>query len=272
MDLFANEMRPIMTGLMRDSFFFERGIFSVAGILDEATATAAYWAVYAVAYAILALKLLWKGFKIYILERDGDSEATPFHLVTGSGMALASAAAFPLLYQILVDVVIYTGNQVTKAFLRNADRAIEVDGILDMIQTIQDMGTTGLFAGLLLMIVVGLLAWHLMKRGVELLVFRLGIPLAAMDLVNSDGGFWRNYITILFRQAALSLTQLTLLMVGVLIFVNAGTLWSMIIAIVFTSTALGAPKLMAQIFPPSGSGGGMQKVSVLLSAARMIAS
>lgn len=265
-------------GLVLSSLCLEKGSYSVPELLSENAVEKAYWAVYGIAFTLLLLKLLWKGFKVYILERDGDADASPFHLLAGSGMALGCAAAFPVLYPILVDAVLYIGEKIVEAF----QSAIVTPGMEDIVydlgtgtwgwlRELLEIGGAYVVGGLAYLILYAILYFKLLVRGVELLVFRLGIPFAAMDLVNSDGGMWKNYIQILFRQAALSLTQIVLLTLGMMCIALLGSSGSsLIIGISFAVAALGAPKLMAQIFPPvSGGSGFVQKAYVVGSVARL---
>lgn len=265
-------------GLVLSSLCLEQGKYSVPELLSENAVTTAYWAVYGIAFTILLLKLLWKGFKVYILEQDGDADVSPFHLLKGSGMVLGCAAAFPVLYQILVNVILYIGQKIVEVF----QSTIVTPGMEDIIydpvsgtwgfmRELLEIGGAYILGGLVFLILYGILYFKLLVRGVELLVFRLGIPFAAMDQVNSDGGMWKNYIQILFRQAALSLTQIVLLTLGMMCISLLGSSGpSLVTGIGFTAAALGAPKLMAQIFPPVGGGGGFtQKAYVAATVVRM---
>ena len=96
----------------------------------------------------------------------------------------------------------------------------------------------------------------LLGRGVEMLFLRWGLPLAAMGLVNSDGGIFPSYIQLMLKQMATSLIQVTALFLSGYV-VLAGTDVNLLVGIVMISVAFKAPALLSQIMTPQRSGGGV---------------
>lgn len=96
----------------------------------------------------------------------------------------------------------------------------------------------------------------LLGRGVEMLFLRWGLPLAAMGLVNSDGGIFPSYIHLMLKQMATSLIQVTALFLSGYV-VLAGTDVNLLVGIVMISVAFKAPALLSQIMTPQRSGGGV---------------
>lgn len=124
---------------------------------------------------------------------------------------------------------------------------------------------SSLFAVVTYGIMLLVINYQLLLRGAELLIFRLGIPFASLDLVNSDGSIWKNYINILFRMMLLSIAQVFCMVIGLLIFVDGSITW----AIAFELAAVSGPKLMAQFFPAQSSGLS-QKAAAVASVARLV--
>lgn len=251
-----------ITGCMKDAFLLENGVLTPSVISD------AYWYIYVTCTVILAAKLLWKGFKVYILNRDGEPEVPPMTLITGAGMSLGVSVAFPILYPILIDVTMRIAQALVYAATGNWKFAdVQLGEIVKLEDYLDVAGKTlsSLFAVVTYGIMLLVINYQLLLRGAELLIFRLGIPFASLDLVNSDGSTWKNYINILFRMMLLSIAQVFCMVIGLLVFVDGSIMW----AIAFELAAVSGPKLMAQFFPAQ-SGGLSQKAAAVASVARLV--
>lgn len=249
-----------ITGCMENAFQLENSVLTPSVISD------AYWYLYIACTVILALKLLWKGFKIYILTRDGEPEVPPMTLITGAGMSLGVSVAFPILYPILIDVTMRIAQALVYAATGNWGYTdVEIADILSLGDFAADKGLSMIIAALAYGVMLIVINFQLLLRGAELLIFRLGIPFASMDLVNSDGNVWKNYINILFRMMLLSIAQVFCMVIGLLLFSDGNLTW----AIAFELAAVSGPKLMAQFFPAQ-SGGLSQKAAAVASVARLI--
>lgn len=249
-----------ITGCMENAFQLENSVLTPSVISD------AYWYLYIACTVILALKLLWKGFKIYILNRDGEPEVPPMTLITGAGMSLGVSVAFPILYPILIDVTVRIAQALVYAATGNWGYTdVEIADILSLSDFIADKGLSMVIAAFAYGVMLITINFQLLLRGAELLIFRLGIPFASMDLVNSDGNVWKNYINILFRMMLLSIAQVFCMVIGLLLFSDGNLTW----AIAFELAAVSGPKLMAQFFPAQ-SGGLSQKAAAVASVARLV--
>ena len=249
-----------ITGCMENAFLLEKSVLTPSVISD------AYWYLYIACTVILLAKLLWKGAKVYIMYRDGDPEVPPMTLLTGAGMALGVSAAFPVLYPILIDVTMRIAQALVYAATGNwGYTTVEIADILSLSDFIADKGLSMIIAALAYGVMLIVINFQLLIRGVELMVFRLGVPFASMDLVNSDGNIWKNYINILFRMMLLSIVQVFCMVIGLLLFSDGNLTW----ALAFEVAAVSGPKLMAQFFPAQ-SGGLSQKAAAVASVARLV--
>ena len=111
----------------------------------------------------------------------------------------------------------------------------------------------------------------LLGRGAEMLFLRWGFPIAAMGLVNSDGGIFPSYVQLLLKQMATSLIQVTALILSLYIAIGSGSIFgivptlssdtggviSLLVSISILFVAFRAPALLSQIMTPQGSGGGL---------------
>ncbi len=105
----------------------------------------------------------------------------------------------------------------------------------------------------------------LLSRGVELMFLRLGFPLICLDLINSDASTFKQYVGLFFRQGALSIIQMSCLLLG-LYTITDPQLLNLILGVVFEMCALSAPKLMSQLLPPTGGSGGGRMSSLVMTA------
>lgn len=100
-----------------------------------------------------------------------------------------------------------------------------------------------------------ILLWlRLMARGFEMLVLRVGLPLAALGLIDSDGGVFKNYTQLMLRQMLTSVFQASALRLSAM-FVFDMSLLSLMISISILMAAFHAPQLLQQIMTPQKVGG-----------------
>ena len=112
----------------------------------------------------------------------------------------------------------------------------------------------------------------LIKRGIELLILRLGVPFAAVGLIDSDMGAFKGYMQIFLKAAFTTVIQVGLLSWA---FRVAGTFEfaNLMIAIAIISAAFATPLMMQQFLVATGGNGGVtQKVYSAGMAARAIRS
>lgn len=223
----------------------------------------AYNFVYGAVVLLVTLKFLWKGFNVYVLLRNGDSDVSPRNMVRGGICTVLYSLAFPLLYPVMVHWV---------QFMADGLIDILVLGIgppEDFREFIESYTLGWLFVLLAFIIITLIVSIMMIKRGGEVLVLRLGIPIAALGLIDSDSGIWKSYMSLLLRQMATSIVQAVCFSLGLRL-MYAGEPLAIIMGIAIELLAVGAPKLMAQIMAPSGGGGGMQTIYAVSSVTRLL--
>lgn len=298
---------------------------------------------YSVAVSLLVLKFLWKGFQIYVLWRDGDSDVSPHNMIIGALLAIAVCVAFPTLYNMATDITCSIGAAVidtidpgsvlpkteeqveaeARAEYQKLAETIDLDGnyeldcweIVEFLDTnddgevsaeelvpyldengdgtvdIYEMDGWNAFYQANLSITVGtyttdykaahlsefkeveslniletlaiyiyyivfLIMWmRLMGRGVEMLFMRVGLPLAAIGLIDSDGGVFKSYTQLLFRQMLTSIFQVAALRLSLMFLPNL-SFTGLLLSISILLAAFRTPKLLQQIMTPQGGGSG----------------
>lgn len=111
----------------------------------------------------------------------------------------------------------------------------------------------------------------MIARGFELLVLRVGVPIACVGLVDSDLGVFKGYMQILYKTMFTSIIQIVLMSLAFR--VAAGMkLPHLLFGIALVATAFSTPVIMQQVLVPTGRGGGglTSKVYTASMAARAI--
>lgn len=278
--LMLNGLQQASSDIIQSVFFIEESAaLGVNGTLNPYTVKLALNVLYLSMVGLLALKLCWHGYKVYVLGRDGEAEVSPTTLLTSSLYAVGVALAFPVLYKIGVEIAIGISSAATKVF-PNSLMWTETIIMSDMPDLIMDLFSNFsqniVFHVLLLVycIIYVILFFKMLGRGVQLLLYRMGVPLAVAGLINSDGGIWKSYVQIYFQQLVIAMIQnFCIRMSMALISSASGSFLSigvMIFGIVFLVTAFSTPKIFNSILQQTngGSGRGTQIMYTVMMAAR----
>lgn len=243
----------MMVNIFRQTLYPERFLSQV---LNETVITNITQITYGFSVSLLVLKILKKGFAVYILWRDGDPDSSPQEMIMGSVSAVVISISFPTLYAWMTDITVWFGTRVFDALSGSGTRT--------WAETIQSfvlsLGGQSLINGIMLLILsiqVVILMLQLLKRGLELFVLRLGIPIATIGMVDSDGGVWKPYIKIFFQSMFTTIIQIFLMQLAFAIaVVMTASVWGMLWAISAMQASLKLPVLMQQLLVSAGGGGG----------------
>ena len=194
-----------VSNILKDTLAIE--VFLSTALSQDAVQNL-YRFMYIFACSLIALKFLQRGFSIYVLWRDGDPDSSPKEMITGLIMGIFSMLSFPFLYDMLCEVVIWLYQNIgtylalsETAALKHALTTVGV-GILPIVVSI-------IYA------IIGFILWlQLIKRGLELLVLRLGFPIACIGFINSDGGMFRGYLNTIIKTVLTLMTQAVLMSVS----------------------------------------------------------
>lgn len=265
-ELFAGFLRDIMEGafsaLDTALLWMIDGMLHVENLLGDTfsnyltttSIAAAYNFMYTLVAGLIVLKFLFKGFQIYILWRDGDADSSPQDMLIGAVQAMAVILLFPTLYKIMADITLQIARGLMTIF------GVGQDGQLSMpIFSVQDIQRLGLIEGLftLIFIIMAIvLCIKMIGRGFEILILRLGVPVACLGLVDSDGGLFKSYMQIFFKTMFTSIIQIVLMSLAFRVIAGV-SLMHIIAGISIVTTAFATPVLMQQLLVPTGRGGGV---------------
>ena len=236
----ASDAAPLSGGMLEDLYAF----------------------IYAAACALVVLKFLFRGFQIYILWRGGDADVAPRDMLVGMLQAAFVMAAFPLLYDAGADVFTWFAAGVMG---RLGAQSNSIAALLTL------RATGGVMSTLIgiLFIMVFVLWIKLVAQGFELLVLRMGVPLAALGLIDSDAALFKNYMQVFAKTGFTVVIQVSLMSLAFRLLIALSPL-NILAAIAVMTSALSAPRLLQQFLVPQNGSGALQKASSAAMVARTV--
>ena len=215
---------------------------------------------FAFGVSLIILKFLKKGFERYILWTEGDADTEPIILLTGFFKVLAVAICFPTLYDWLAEIVADMRSQVITI--------ISDDMATDFTAIITGISTAGIFTGILSLIFFicfFILYIQFLTRGLEILILRVGVPLACVGLMDNDNGIFRTYIQKFFQSTLAVMVQIILAKLGIALMLNMHVFWGLAALLL----ALRTPKFLQEFIIVSGGQGGGGMMNKVYSTARI---
>lgn len=264
-----------MLNLLTKVFHAEEFVNSAGStVLTMQSLRDVYTFIYAFSCALVTLKFIFKGFQIYILWRGGDADASPRDMAVGAIEAAIVMVAFPWLYERAVDICTYLadgimgrlgveGYSVGLGDLRNYVASL-TGALLSWAEALLTL------IPLLIFIILLFVLWiKLMRQGFELLVMRLGVPLATLGLIDSDMALFKNYFQTLIKTGLTVIIQIALMALSLRVILIC-QFENILAAIALMATALATPHLMQQFLAPQSVGGGaLQKAYSVAMVAHM---
>ena len=196
--------------------------------------------------SLIILKFVKKGFDTYVLWNGSDAEEEPYYLVINFVKALVVAVCFPIIYSWMAAIVTDMSAQILKAVGDGTGYvwAAWVSGIASA-------GIVTAIFALVFMICYFMLYFQFLMRGLEMLILRVGIPLACVGLLDNDSGVFKNYIATFFKSMLSVVVQIVLAKLGVGLMLNMHVFWG----VACMMLALRTPKFLAEFVLPTSNGG-----------------
>lgn len=257
----------LLVNIGETSFFIER---SIDDIFDTDKISSIYNFVCAFAVSMIILKMLKKGFMTYILWRDGDPDAPVQQSVINLVLAVAIAILFPTFYQWYAEVSVWLIEKIIS--MSFVDLSIFELTEVPLMAISESLVLA--IIGLIYIIMMFILFLQFFKRGAEMLILRLGFPLACLGLLDSDNGVFTGTVKVFIQVSLTSIIQLFLMNLSAVVFINSRMeLLKMLFCIACCMAAFGTPRLLQFITLPQGGGGGaMYKVTNTVHTVSMVKS
>ncbi len=120
-------------------------------------------------------------------------------------------------------------------------------------------GLFDLILNLVINILLVLIYFQFVKRGMEVFILRLGMPIACVGLIESDQGSFKPYLQEFFQSMFAIIVQLFLVKL-VFVVLQTGDIQAIMLAIPICMTALSTPKFLAKFVSSTGGGGGLNAI------------
>lgn len=198
------------------------------------------------ALSLIVLKFLKKGFDMYILWTDGESDTPPLTYIVYFIRAIVVAVSFSVLYDWIIQIAKSMGDSILTA--------MNMANNISLTTIIANIATAGLFTAivaLIALILLFVLYIQFLMRSLEMFVLKLGFPLACVGLVNPDGGVFKSYSEKLIKSILTVLVQIILCKIAIMFIVNVKMLFG-IAAIIMT---IKTPKFIQEFILGGGTGG-----------------
>lgn len=156
------------------------------------------------------------------------------------------ALSFQFLFDLVVEIAELFGNELLNA--------LSLDLMLPDWGYVVEFCMTSLFAsitGVIAIVLFVILYVQFLVRGVEILILRLGFPLACIGLLESNSGVFQSYSQKLFKSVLTVIVQIILCKLGLaLVFTSH---WFYAIAVIIM--ALKTPSFLQEFMLTGNSGG-----------------
>ena len=96
-----------------------------------------------------------------------------------------------------------------------------------------------------------MLYFQFLMRGLEILILRIGAPLACVGLLDNDKGVFRSYITKFFQSTLAVVIQISLAKLGVGLMLNMHIFWG----VACMMLAIRTPRFLQDFIITTGGGG-----------------
>lgn len=227
-----------------------------------------YYFIGSIAIGIAILLFLKKGFEIYIIWNSGDSDLDPFVYLSSFFKIIFVIVFFNTMYNWGIEILLY--------IQKNTDKIMTLSHVNDdffAIYKINNILQISPFWGLLFLIMSLVNGFRIklqyFKRAFELLILRMGVPLAGLDFLNADSVAWRNYSKKIFQIAITLYLQMFLFTLSTKVTITG--VITMLFALSIQLMALNLPGFFSDILVAgAGSGGLMSKIGQGASTARSI--
>ncbi len=209
----------------------------------------------------ILLKFLRKALSQYVLYTEGDPDSDPFILITNFTKALAIAVSFDMIYGYIVKLTNEVLSDTIGILLLSYDFSL-----FDFVFS-PSVNIVNLVFELIIVVCIFILYLRFIMQGLELLLLRIGLPLACIGLMDADGGIFKPYITKFSQSMFTVIIQISLFCLAIELMNETHYIWSTASLLI----ALKTPQILSE-FLIASTGGGMNGLYYNVQMAKMIKS
>ena len=198
--------------------------------------------------SLIILKFLKKGFECYVMWTDGDPDMEPAGIVIRFMQAVVVAVCFPILYGWMAKAAEGLINDLMAAIGAATDYDWQA-----WVNGISSLGLVTAIFGLIFVICYFVLYFQFLMRGLEIMILRIGVPVACVGLLDNDKGVFKNYMMKFFQSAFSVVVQISLCKLGVGMMMNMSVFWGIACIVL----AIKTPRFLSEFMVPAGGGSGV---------------
>ena len=247
----------LLEGIVPLALHAEHHMYNVSGVALVNTLTDV---MFGFGVSLIILKFIKKGFDTYVLWNGSDAEEEPYFLIINFVKALAVAISFPVIYGWMAVIVTDMTNQILGAIGAGTQYSWSA-----WVTGISSLGIVTAIFGLIFIITYFMLYFQFLMRGLEMLILRVGVPIACVGLLDNDSGVFKNYLSTFFKSMLSVVVQIALAKLGVGLMLNMHVFWGVACMIL----ALRTPRFLAEFVMPTGGGGGVGAVNNVYHSVRL---
>ena len=226
--------------------------------------------IYQAAVYLMIIKFLVKMFNPYVLWTHGE-DADPIQMVINFAKAAVVAFSFPYIYRYFIGIA----QGMINTIFKNISYATGTDLNNFFEGAVSSLGIGPLLVGVVFLVEIIIMYFSFMKRGIELEMMILGVPLACTGLLDNDKGIFKSYMNQMVKILITVMFQLVIMKVGLAIGLSAGifdgTAMNMLWGIAGMFLSLKVPQIMSEwMIASGGGGGGMSKIYTISMVGRAV--
>lgn len=195
------------------------------------------------ALCLIILKFLKKGFDIYIIWTEGESDTPPLTFIMYFIRAIVVLISISILWDWCVDII--------KSFGTSLLSAMSFQHTFTLTTAIANFASGGIFSaiiGLIAIMLFFILYIQFIMRGLEIWILKLGFPIACVGLVQADGGTFKSYLEKVLKSMITVVVQIILCKLALLLIASNQFIY-MIATVIL---ALKTPRFLQDIMMVSG--------------------
>ena len=197
------------------------------------------------------LKFLKKWFECYVMWTDGDPDSEPVGLVVRFMQAMVVAVCFPVMYGWMGEIAEDLIDQLMTAIGASTEYDWQT-----WVNGISTLGLTTAIFGLIFIICYFMLYFQFLMRGLEIMILRIGMPMACVGLLDNDKGVFKTYINKFFQSTLAVVIQICLCKLGVGMMLNIGINMNVFWGLACMVLAIKTPAFLRDFLIPTTGGGG----------------
>ena len=201
--------------------------------------------------SLIILKFLKKGFECYVMWTDGDPDSEPVGLVVRFMQAMVVAVCFPVMYGWMGEIAEDLIDQLMTAIGASTEYDWQT-----WVNGISTLGLTTAIFGLIFIICYFMLYFQFLMRGLEIMILRIGMPMACVGLLDNDKGVFKTYINKFFQSTLAVGIQICLCKLGVGMMLNIGINMNVFWGLACMVLAIKTPAFLRDFLIPTTGGGG----------------